>query len=38
MLDNKIGRNFTLEHFEENKITYKITANNIKYIEEDTTI
>ena len=34
---NKIGRNFTLEHFENNKLTYKITANNIKYVEEDTT-
>jgi lipopolysaccharide export system permease protein len=33
---NKIGRDFTLEHFEKNKLTYKITANNIKYIEEDT--
>ncbi len=33
---NKIGRDFTLEHFENNKLTYKITANNIKYIEEDT--
>lgn len=34
---NKIGRDFTLEHFEKNKLTYKITANNIHYIEEDTT-
>jgi lipopolysaccharide export system permease protein len=34
---NKIGRDFTLEHFEKNKLDYKITASNIKYIEEDTT-
>ncbi|MCB0449249.1 LptF/LptG family permease [Mariniflexile maritimum] len=33
---NKIGRDFTLEHFEGNKLKYKITANNIHYIEEDT--
>lgn len=34
---NKNGSNFTFEHFEKNKLKYKITANNIKYIEEDTT-
>ncbi|MBD0824093.1 LptF/LptG family permease [Aestuariibaculum marinum] len=34
---NKNGSNFTLEHFENNKLTYKITANSIRYIEEDTT-
>jgi lipopolysaccharide export system permease protein len=34
---NKIGRDFTLEHFENNKLKHKITASNIKYIEEDTT-
>jgi len=33
---NKTGRNFTLEHYEENKLVYKISANNIKYIEKDT--
>jgi len=33
---NKMGRDFTLEHFEANKLKFKITANNIKYIEEDT--
>ena len=33
---NSNGRNFTLEHFEENKLKYKITANNIRYLEEDT--
>lgn len=34
---NKIGRDFTLEHFDGNKLKHKITASNIKYIEEDTT-
>lgn len=34
---NKNGSDFTLEHFEKNKLVYKITANNIRYIEEDTT-
>ncbi|WP_223551623.1 LptF/LptG family permease [Aestuariivivens sp. NBU2969] len=32
---NKIGRNFVFEHFEDNKLVYKIDANNIKYIEKD---
>lgn len=27
--------NFTLEHFEEDKLIYKINANSIRYIEED---
>ncbi|MFV0566285.1 MAG: LptF/LptG family permease [Flavobacteriaceae bacterium] len=34
---NKTGHNFTLEHIENNKLTYKITANNIKFIEKDST-
>ena len=33
---NSLGHNFTLEHFEENQLKYKITANSIKYIEKDT--
>ncbi|MBR9756603.1 MAG: YjgP/YjgQ family permease [Algicola sp.] len=32
-----IGRNFTLEHFENDKMTYKISASSIRYIEEDST-
>jgi len=31
----KNGVNFTLEHYEGGKMTYKISANNIKYVEED---
>ena len=34
---NKIGTNFTLEHIENNKLNYKISAKSIKYIENDTT-
>lgn len=34
---NKNGSNFTLEHFEDNKLIYKISASSIRYIEEDTT-
>ncbi|WP_298344711.1 LptF/LptG family permease [uncultured Algibacter sp.] len=34
---NNVGNNFTLEHFEDNKLVYKITANNIRYIPKDTT-
>lgn len=34
---NKTGVNFTLEHFETGKMTYKISASNIRYIEEDST-
>ncbi len=30
-----LGQNFTLEHFEEGKMTYKISAANIRYLEED---
>ena len=32
---NKTGRNFTLEHFVGNKLEYKIEANNIRYVEKD---
>jgi lipopolysaccharide export system permease protein len=31
----KSGSNFTLEHFEGNKMTFKISASRIKYIEKD---
>ncbi len=34
-LKNKSGSNFSLEHFEGNKLIYKETASTIKYIEED---
>ncbi|WP_340077441.1 LptF/LptG family permease [Leptobacterium sp. I13] len=33
--NNKIGYNFTLEHFEDNKLEYKITARNIRWVEKD---
>jgi len=33
----KTGRNFTWEHFEGNTMTYKMSANRIKYNPEDTT-
>jgi lipopolysaccharide export system permease protein len=33
----KIGSNFTLEHFEGNKMTYKIAAGQIKYNDKDST-
>ncbi|ALJ04360.1 hypothetical protein APS56_04035 [Pseudalgibacter alginicilyticus] len=33
---SKLGYNFTLEHFEDNVLTYKIDAKSIKYVEEDT--
>ena len=33
---NNVGNNFTLDHFEENKLQYKITANTIRYIPKDT--
>ncbi|MFV9550553.1 LptF/LptG family permease [Algibacter sp. PT7-4] len=33
---NNVGNNFTLEHFEDNKLKYKITANSIRYIPKDT--
>ena len=35
--NSKRGQNFTLEHFDRNKLEYKIFANSIKYIEEDST-
>lgn len=34
-VNNKSGNYFTLEHFEDNVLKYKISANNIKYIESD---
>jgi len=34
---NKTGRNFTLEHFVDHKLKYKIEANSIQYREKDTT-
>ena len=33
----KVGRDFTWEHFEDNKMTYKMSASKIKYNEADTT-
>ncbi|WP_289045655.1 LptF/LptG family permease [uncultured Olleya sp.] len=32
---NKTGTNFTLEHFEKGKMTYKISASNIRFQEKD---
>ncbi|MGB6269370.1 MAG: LptF/LptG family permease [Olleya sp.] len=32
---NKTGINFTLEHFEKGEMSYKISASNIRYVEED---
>lgn len=34
--NNNKGDNFTLEHFEDNKLTYKISASSISFIEKDT--
>lgn len=34
---NKVGTKFTYEHFEGNELKYKIFADNIRYIEEDST-
>ena len=34
---NKSGNYFTLEHFENNVLKYKLSANNIKFIEADST-
>jgi lipopolysaccharide export system permease protein len=34
---NKVGNNFTLEHFEGNKMTYKLSAGQIKFNEKDST-
>ena len=36
VITQKQGVNFTLEHIENNKLTYKISAKSIKYIEKDT--
>lgn len=36
-MGNKQGVNFTLEHIEDNKLKYKISAKSIRYIEKDTT-
>jgi len=33
----KQGQDFTLEHFEGNEMTYKISAKNIRYIDKDST-
>ncbi|MFC5196054.1 MULTISPECIES: LptF/LptG family permease [Bizionia] len=33
----KLGQNFTLEHIENDRVIYKITANTIRYEEEDST-
>lgn len=35
--DSKRGDNFTLEHFEDNVLEYKIQARSIKYNEDDST-
>lgn len=34
---NNLGNNFTLEHFEDNKLVYKISASNIRYQPQDST-
>ena len=34
---SKMGQNFTYEHFEGNELKYKIFADNIRYIEKDST-
>jgi lipopolysaccharide export system permease protein len=34
---NKQGSNFTFEHFNGNKLEYKISANSIRFIEKDST-
>lgn len=31
----KTGQNFTLEHFKDNRLEYKVFASRIRYIEED---
>lgn len=33
---DKYALRFTLEHFEESKMTYKISASRLQYVEEDT--
>ena len=35
--ERKVGMNFTYEHFEGNELKYKVFADNIRYIEEDST-
>ncbi len=35
--NRKTGMNFTYEHFENNALIYKIYANNIQFVEEDST-
>ncbi|WP_159023036.1 LptF/LptG family permease [Formosa sp. L2A11] len=32
---NRMGQNFTLEHVVDNKLVYKMSARNIRYIEKD---
>tara|TARA_B100000427_G_scaffold141583_1_gene117908 strand:+ start:803 stop:1888 length:1086 start_codon:yes stop_codon:yes gene_type:complete len=32
---NNIGTNFTLEHFERNKLKFKISSSNIRYLKKD---
>lgn len=36
-IKDKRGNNFTLEHIEDSKLVYKINANSIRYIEDDST-
>jgi lipopolysaccharide export system permease protein len=36
-INNRSGNNFTLEHFEGNRMTYKIAARSIRYNEADST-
>ena len=34
-IKDKSGSNFTLEHYEDNKMVYKMSANSIRFIEKD---
>lgn len=34
---NNVGKQFTLEHFEDNKLIYKIEATNIRFVDRDST-
>jgi len=34
---NNVGKQFTLEHFEDNKLIYKLEAANINFVERDST-
>jgi len=34
---SKTGRNFTLEHFEDGKMSFKISADRIRFIDKDST-